>query len=385
MKGSHHKMQVRARHGQQVDVTSSSPTGVAAEDAMTAEPTITAIMPAYNCSAVLRQSLPPLLELQRRGRISEVILVDDGSTDGTPDIAASLGARVIATGRRCGPAAARNLGAANAQGNILWFVDSDVIAASDTAEHIRHVLVGGSVAVFGSYDDSPSAKNFLSQYKNLVHHHYHQVGRRDASTFWAGCGAVRKDAFLEVGGFNASRYPRPSIEDIDLGYNLRAAGGQIRLAPEIQGTHLKVWTLKDLLVTEVRDRAIPWGLLLLSGAGGGNDLNIAMTERVRALIACLLCLAVLTSLAGVTSWWLPALFLAMAFVSNLELFSLFMRVNGLLFAIRGLMFHQFYYLYSTATYCGCWIAMRSGRLQKRSSPVKNSQAVDFEPGSDGLR
>jgi glycosyltransferase involved in cell wall biosynthesis len=343
---------------------------------VTVEPTITVIVPAYNGSTVLRQSLPPLLDLQRRGAITEVILVDDGSTDGTPDVGASLGARVIATGGRCGPGAARNLGAANAQGNILWFVDADVIVASDAAEHIRHVLVGGSVAVFGSYDDAPPARNFLSQYKNLVHHYYHQMGRREASTFWAGCGAVWKDAFLKIGGFNASRYPRPSIEDIELGYRLRAAGGQIRLAPEIQGTHLKVWKPKGLIATELRDRAIPWAMLLLSHAEARNDLNVGMTERVRALIAGLLVLAVLTSLTGVTSWWLPAVFLCMAFVSNLELFSVFMRVNGLLFAIRGLMFHQFYYLYSSATYCGCWAATRAGRLFKKNSP-----SVDLESES----
>jgi glycosyltransferase involved in cell wall biosynthesis len=347
-------------------------------DIATAEPTITAIMPAYNCSALLRQSLTPLVELQQRGGISEVIVVDDGSTDGTADVAASLGARVIATGGRCGPAAARNLGAASAQGNILWFVDSDVIVAEGAAEHIRRLLIGGPVAVFGSYDDSPSARNFLSQYKNLVHHHYHQMGRRNASTFWAGCGAVWKDAFLKVGGFNASRYPRPSIEDIELGYRLRAAGGPIQLAPEIQGTHLKVWTLKGLLVTELRDRAIPWAMLLLCGDGGGNDLNIAMTERFRAMIACLLALTLLTSFAGVTSWWLPVVLLSMAFASNLELFSVLMGVNGMLFAIRGLLFHQFYYLYSTATYCGCWATTMAGRLLRKSSSMKNSQAVDLE-------
>jgi glycosyltransferase involved in cell wall biosynthesis len=351
---------------------------------VTPELTITVIMPAYNCSKILRQSLTPLIELHQRGGISEVIVVDDGSTDGTADIAASLGARVIATGGRCGPAAARNLGTANAQGNILWFVDSDVVVAGDAAEHIRHVLIGGPVAVFGSYDDLPSARNFLSQYKNLVHHHYHQMGRRDASTFWAGCGAVWKDAFLKVGGFNASRYPRPSIEDIELGYRLRAAGGRIQLAPEIQGTHLKVWTLKGLLVTELRDRAIPWGMLLLSRAEAANDLNVAMTERIRALIACLLGLAFLTSVAGVTSWWLPAVLLSMAFVSNLELFSIFMRANGLLFAIRGLMFHQFYYLYSSATYCGCWAATRASRLLKKSS-AKKSQADDLESEPGGVK
>ena len=135
---------------------------------------ITVIMPAYNCRRVIERSLPPLLEMRRRGDVCEVIVVDDGSTDDTAEVAASLGARVIANGGRCGPGAARNLGARYAQGGILWFVDADVVARSDAVQHIRRALVDQDyVAVFGSYDDAPPARNFLSQYKNLVHHYYH--------------------------------------------------------------------------------------------------------------------------------------------------------------------------------------------------------------------
>ena len=71
-----------------------------------------------------------------------------------------------------------------------------------------------------------SHKIFLSQYKNLVHHFYHHRGKREASTFWSGCGAVRKQAFLDAGGFDVERYTRPSIEDIELGYRLIKAGGK---------------------------------------------------------------------------------------------------------------------------------------------------------------
>jgi len=63
----------------------------------------------------------------------------------------------------------------------------------------------GAAAVFGAYDDLPAAANFLSQYKNLVHHHYHSEGAGASETFWAGCGAVRKSAFLDVGGSAAAR------------------------------------------------------------------------------------------------------------------------------------------------------------------------------------
>ena len=325
--------------------------------------TVTAIMPAYNCRKFIERTLAPLVAMQRQGELCEVIVVDDGSTDGTGAAAAALGARIINSGGRGGPGAARNLGARNAEGEILWFVDSDLVVRSDAVQHLRRALAEHDyVAVFGSYDDAPPARNFLSQYKNLVHHHYHQTGSGEATTFWAGCGAVRKSAFVKAGGFDALRYLRPSIEDIELGYRLRAAGGRIRLAAELQGTHLKVWTLRGLLTTEIRDRALPWSFLLLSRGHTGDELNIAMTERIRALIACLCALFAVTSLAGLTSWWIPTALLGMAFAANLELFALFRRCNGLLFALGGLLSHQLYYLYSTAVYCWCWTVMKGRRL-----------------------
>jgi hypothetical protein len=70
--------------------------------------------------------------------------------------------------------------------------------------------------VFGSYDDSPPAPAFTAQYKNLIHRYYHQRPRREASTFWAGCGAVRRSVFLGLEGFDVERYRVPSIEDIEL-------------------------------------------------------------------------------------------------------------------------------------------------------------------------
>ena len=134
----------------------------------TAEAKITVIMPAYNCGALLGRSLPPLLQMQRQGEVYEVIVVDDGSSDGTAQTAVSLGARVILFEQRHGPAHARNQAARESRGEILWFIDADVVARSDAARQIRQALINEHhAAVFGSYDNSPAARNFLSQYKIL--------------------------------------------------------------------------------------------------------------------------------------------------------------------------------------------------------------------------
>jgi len=321
-------------------------------------------VPVYNGRVFIGQSLPPLIEMLRRGEVVEVIVVDDGSTDDTAISAAEMGAIVIPSGGRLGPGGARNVASMQARGGILWFVDADVVVHDDAALQLQRAFAEpGVTAVFGSYDDRPTAKNFLSQYKNLVHHFYHHRGRSEASTFWAGCGAVRKDAFLAIKGFDVARYTRPSIEDIELGYRLRAAGGRILLWPALQGTHLKEWRFFNLIHTEVFCRAIPWSRLMLSQTGLVDDLNVGAAERLRAVLAGLFFVGVAASVAhpSIPSWIALAMLVAIA-LANSQLLRLFYRRKGLLFALAGLLFHQVYYLYSSAAFTWCWLESRINKM-----------------------
>lgn len=328
---------------------------------------ISIIMPVYNGQDFIIKSLPPLMGMQQRGEVREVIVVDDSSTDDTAKIAKELGARVIPSGGRLGPGAARNQAARLAEGEILWFVDADVIIHDDAARYMEEgFALPDVVAVFGSYNDRPPAQNFLSQYKNLVHHFYHHRGRREASTFWAGCGAIRKQDFLKVGGFDVEKYKRPSIEDIELGYRLREAGGRIMLFPELQSTHLKVWRFVNLIHTEIFCRAIPWSRLMLQQTGVVDDLNVSSQERLRAGLAGVLLLGLIAVLPGWLPWWTLIILAGSVVLANRSLFSLFYRRKGLLFAIMGLGFHQLYYLYSSAAFVYCLLESRIIKPNKKT-------------------
>ena len=123
---------------------------------------ISVIMPVYNGAEFLPLSLPPLVWMQHRGEILEVIVVDDGSTDDSKRIAEEIGARVMPSGGRKGPGGARNQAAEVARGEILWFVDADVVVHDDAATRLYRGFDDPQiVAVFGSYDSNPPAREFL--------------------------------------------------------------------------------------------------------------------------------------------------------------------------------------------------------------------------------
>ena len=180
-----------------------------------------------------------------------------------------------------GPAAARNHGAREARGDVLVFVDADVVVHPDAFRRIRNAFQDNSlVALFGSYDDAPEGGGLVSDFRNLLHHHVHHSGSGAATTFWAGLGAVRRDTFLGIGGFDEERFPYPSVEDIELGMRLHASGAQLRLDPAIQGKHLKEWKLGTMLKTDLLQRGVPWLRLVVENGSGSSALNLGWKHRL---------------------------------------------------------------------------------------------------------
>ena len=322
-------------------------------------PQLSVIVPVYNGARFLAPCLESLAASELSGH--ECIVVDDGSTDDSVRVAGEHGATVVRLEQRGGPARARNRGAETAQGDILVFLDADVCVHPDTlarvAAHFENDPAVG--AVIGSYDDHPADPGFISQYKNLFHHYVHQTSRSEAWTFWAGCGAIRREAFHALHGFDES-YKRPCVEDIELGSRLRAAGYRIDLNRAIQVTHLKRWTFWSLLRTDVFDRGVPWFRLMLRTRTMPPDLNVTIAHRLSvALVFALLLLSGGMAAAQLTAFrhapaitvLAPLALLAIAgllFRLNADLYRFFRRQRGLLFAARAVPLHWLYYVYCGA-------------------------------------
>lgn len=330
------------------------------------EPSISVIVPFHNAAAYLERCLDALA--RSRDCDYELILVDDGSTDSSPDIARRYGGRILTFPSARGPAFARNRGAETAAGRILFFTDADVICYPDTLARARAALDAGRdlAAVIGSYDDAPPARNFISRYKNLTHHWVHQNSLPEASTFWAGCGVIRREIFLKLGGFDES-YRTPSIEDIELGYRLKARGYRIALCRRLVVKHAKRWTFAGMLRSDILDRAIPWTVLQLTYGRIVNDLNVSRPQRAAAFFTCLA--ALLGVLGFCSPWFLAGTAAALLPVIgwNHRLYRFYRDRGGWWFCLRAVAMHWLYYLYSTLAFGLGWLKYLSRRRGTRGA------------------
>jgi glycosyltransferase involved in cell wall biosynthesis len=337
--------------------------------AMAVVPRLSVIVPVHNG----RLQLPRCLDALRASTLDsfEVIVVDDCSTDNTREIIESSGARYLRTPRNMGPGGGRNLGVRHARGHLLLFVDADVVVKPDTLALVAEDFDRDPqlAALFGSYDDAPAWPDFLSQYKNLMHFYVHQISSENAVTFWAGCGAVRKNVFEEFGGFDLKKYPNPSIEDIEFGCRLSMAGRKILLDKRIQVKHLKKWTVRGLWRADIHYRAIPWSRLILETRNLPKDLNLTRAAQVSAGLVGLLALAVvllpLTFSAAVRAWvpWLGPAGLAgvmggiaaLLLLLNWHVYRWFTQKRGVWFACGAVLAHWSYYFYSGVVFVMCWL------------------------------
>ena len=324
------------------------PAGPACPEAR--RPSLAVVIPVYNGGDDFERCLSGLRS--SRHDDYEWIVVDDGSADESSAVAARAGARVLRHESPLGPAAARNAGARDATAEIVFFLDADVVPHPETlGRALRHFERDpGLSALFGSYDDDPAAPGVVSTYRNLLHHYVHQQGEfhddaRPAHTFWTGCGAIRREVFLSIGGFDPQLYRRPAIEDIELGYRLKAAGHRIALARDVQVKHLKCWTLRSVIKTDLFHRGIPWMLLMLRSKVVEKDLNVSPTQRLSVALAGLALLGMVVAVI------VPAVGLGISlaaiggiFAANRAFYHFLAERRGWRFALAAFPAHLVYFV-----------------------------------------
>jgi glycosyltransferase involved in cell wall biosynthesis len=295
---------------------------------MSGLPLVSIIIPMYNAVQYLDHCLTAI---KRSSYASyEIIIVDDGSTDESAEVARNNGVSVLQLENRSGPAAARNYGARNAQGDFLLFIDSDVLVQQDTVDRVvKNFLKHPDIAaVFGSYDNDPSEKS--------------------------------------AGGFDKIKYSKPCIEDIELGYRLRKMGYRILLDKHLQVKHLKKWNFKSLLRTDILNRAIPWTKLILESTEMVSDLNLKVSQKISTALLGI-CLAILPlSFFRSELVYLVLFLLGVILTINYKLFAFFLKLKGPHFTAAAYAMQLLYYFYSGTSYVSYWLLYKIRYQVKKS-------------------
>lgn len=186
------------------------------------------IIPAHNSEKTIKQTIRSITSQNFfNNKDYELIVVDDGSTDNTSEIANSLGAKVI-LGSHGGPSEARNLGVSSSKGKILIFIDSDCIAENGWLKWITEGFSEKSVgAVGGPYSKNDLSEDFSTQFLNTeMNWRFSNIKRKYVSGHGSYNLAVRRSVFLQVGGFNKN-YNQHATEDWEFTSRIVEAGHKI--------------------------------------------------------------------------------------------------------------------------------------------------------------
>jgi glycosyltransferase involved in cell wall biosynthesis len=213
---------------------------------------ISVIIPTHNNRPVLRRALEALLRQTLPADQYEIVIVDDGSTDGTAEMIEQFrgSARIqyVAQANR-GRAAARNVGARAARGRILVFLDSDFWAVPELlAEHHKHYPPGTSeIGVQGASRAHPDAvaTPFMRARETYLEVPPGPPGRISLFRISTRNLSLVKSDFLAVGGFDEA-FGGYGWEDIELAWRLRARGVRFSYEPRATGDHYQIQDLEGL-------------------------------------------------------------------------------------------------------------------------------------------
>jgi hypothetical protein len=207
---------------------------------------VTIVVPVRNAGRHLRRCLESLERAAVAELRTEILVVDNGSTDDSARIALERGCRVIdAPGLRVG--AVRNRGARAAGGRLLAFVDADNEVAPGWLSCCRSALDEPGVGAAGLAYRAPHDGTWVQQFYDLLRSR--PAARRRTDWLSAGNLGVRRDVFDRLGGFDEAL---EACEDVDLCSRIRRCGLDVMSEPGMSSVHHgDPSTLRALFVGEL--------------------------------------------------------------------------------------------------------------------------------------
>lgn len=203
---------------------------------------ISVIIPMYNAGATIAACVESVITTGYKPL--EIIVVDDCSTDESRDVIKDMTARhpsvvkLLPLEKNGGPSQARNRGAERADGEYLFFVDSDTAMLPETLDtFIKHMEETGADALSGIYNESPLNSGATPLYKALLNYFTcARHGMFDNEIFNGAAAGIRKEVYEKIGGYNDSLGWGMDYENEEMGQRI-AASFVHKLDPDLQVRH----------------------------------------------------------------------------------------------------------------------------------------------------
>ena len=205
---------------------------------------VSVVVPTYNRKEMLKDCLTSLFNQTYPKDKYEIIVVNDGSTDGTEEVLNEYAKKAPCifkwfSQENKGPSAARNLGIEHAKGEIICFTDDDCIADERWIENLVKEFTNEKVGGVGGEIVAYNPKTLTEKYGNRFNQR-----ERAKEYLLTGNAAYRKDVLDAIGGFDENLR---SLEDVDLGIRVKAKGYELRYTPHAIVFHKHYDTLQWLM------------------------------------------------------------------------------------------------------------------------------------------
>jgi glycosyltransferase involved in cell wall biosynthesis len=302
---------------------------------------ISVIIPNYNGSSTIGKCLEAALA--SRYRNFEIVVVDDCSEDDSVEIIKQFPVRLISLEKHAGASTARNRGAEESQGEILFFTDADCLIRDD-ALSLAHEAIAENpgMIVGGTYSALPFDTDFFSTFQSLFIH-YSETKKKEPDYIATHALVIDKNIFNARGGFREKFFP--ILEDVEFCHRLRGAGFRLVMKPEIQVKHIFNFTLIKSFRNAFR-KSLYWTAYSFQNKDLFADSGTASSElKINGGSFFLISIfALLFFIQRAPAWLVPVPFLfGVNLFSSRGLLKLFLRTKGPVFAAVAAVYYTIVY------------------------------------------
>ncbi len=299
---------------------------------------VSVIIPNYNGSETIGKCLEAVFSSDYRN--FEVVVVDDCSTDNSREIIERFPCRLISLNKRSGASRARNVGAQNGKGDLLFFLDADCVMQRDALSLAVKAIAGQEYAVIGgTYTRIPYDDTFFSAFQSIFIH-FSETKKLEPDYIASHAMMIDAGLFKRSGGFPEDFLP--ILEDVEFSHRIRRSGARLIMNPHILVQHIFDFTFFKSLKNALR-KSMFWTMYSMKNRDILKDSGTASVELKTNVVFSFL-MAVSLFLLALSGKWVylssGLLFFAVNLLISRELIVVFHRSKGFLFATAATAYYM---------------------------------------------